>query len=162
MPPEEIAHAIVVVAKPYDSARATAAKDVVASYLDHPNAWVRHEAMWFLTSWAGFVEYEPALLRALREDPDPDNRDAAALFLGHLQRGTGEPEAIRVLSDFVADETRDEVSRLTAYGALLQVAKNERGIDFQTSEKGLAGIDWKWIEELRRGAGKSPATDRNL
>ena len=63
IPPTEIGSAIVRLAKPYREERIAATKDIVAAYLRDENPWARHEAMWFLTSWARLREYEPQLGR---------------------------------------------------------------------------------------------------
>src|SRR5260370_18784441 len=73
IPTKEIGPAIVKLGKPFDPEKILTAKDVVATYLNHEDDWVRREAMWFLTSWGRLPEYRPALIRALREDPHLDN-----------------------------------------------------------------------------------------
>jgi hypothetical protein len=94
IPSQEIGSAIVKLGKPFNKERILAAKDVVAAYLNHADAWVRHEAMWFLTSWGRLPEYQAALVHALRCDPDVDNRAYAASCLGTLRKGSKNPEAI--------------------------------------------------------------------
>ena len=110
IPPEQIGPAIVKLGKPFDQARILAAKDTVALYLDHVDSWVRHEAMWFLTAWGRLKEYEPALIRALRTDPDLDNRSFAATCLGRLQEGTGDANSVAALRSAVEDETLDYIA----------------------------------------------------
>src|SRR5262245_43131907 len=104
---EEIGPAIVKLAKPFDHDRITAAREVVASYLEHPDAWVRHEAIWFLASWARLPEYRPHVLQAFRTDPDADNRGYAALCLTYLYEGTRSAEAEADLARTVLDGAAD-------------------------------------------------------
>jgi hypothetical protein len=145
LPVQEIGPAMVRLAKPFDPDRIHAAREVVASYLDHPDDWVRHEAMWFLTSWGRMSEYRPQLLQALRHDPDLDNRSYAALCLEHLYRGERNAEVEASLAAVVLDEVADLEVRLSAYGALLEIVKQESGWDFRTDERDLAEVDWAWV-----------------
>jgi HEAT repeat protein len=148
IPPERIGSAIVRLGKPFDRARILAAKEAVAPYLDHSDSWVRHEAMWFLTAWGGLKEYEPALIRALRTDPDLDNRSFAATCLGRLQEGTADADAVAALKTAVEDETLDRLVRLYAYGALLQVVRGISDLAYLPHEHKLSEIDWEWISSL--------------
>ncbi len=148
IPQEQIAHAIVKLGKPFDKARIDAAKETVALYLKHPNSLVRHEAMWFLSSWGRLREYQPQLIRALRSDPDPDNRSFAATCLGRLQEGTGDLEAVTALKAAVEDEDLDRVVRLHAYGALRQVVKGISDIGYFPQEHTLSDVDWEWVRSL--------------
>lgn len=148
IPPEQIGHAIVKLGKPFDRARILAAKDTVALYLDHNDSWVRHEAMWFLTTWGKLREYQPALIRALRTDPEPDNRSFATTCLGRLQEGTGDADAVAALKAAVEDQTLDQLVRLYAYGALLQVVKGISDLAYSPNEHKLLDIDWEWVRSL--------------
>src|SRR6185437_5732427 len=112
IPAEEIAHTIVRLGKPFDQSKIIAAKDTVAQFLNHPDSWVRHEAMWFLTAWGRLKEYQSALIQAIRTDPDVDNRSFAATCLGRLEEGTGEPNAVSALKSAVEDEILDPLLRL--------------------------------------------------
>jgi hypothetical protein len=150
IPPEQISHAIVNLGKPFDRARILAAKDTVALYLDHSDNWVRHEAMWFLTAWGKLKEYQAAVIRALRTDPDPDNRSFAATCLGRLQEGTGDADAVAALKAVVEDETQEQLVRLYAYGALLQVVNGVSGAAYSPHEHKLSDIDWGWVRSLSR------------
>lgn len=147
IPPEQIGHAIVKLGKPFDKERILAAKDTVALYLDHDD-WVRHEAIWFLTTWGKLKEYQPALIRALRTDRNSDNRSFAATCLGRLQNGTGDGEAVAALKYAVEDESLDELERLHAYGALLGVVKGISDLGYAPHERKLSDIDWKWVGSL--------------
>lgn len=148
IPPEHIGSAIVRLGKPFDEARIHAAKDAVASYLDDADSWVRHEAMWFLTTWGRLKEYQPALVRALRTDPDLDNRSFAATCLGRLQEGTGNRDAVAALKATVEDENEDELVRLYAYGSLLQVVKGVSDLGYSPHEHKMSDIDWEWVRSL--------------
>ena len=150
IPPQEIGSAIVKLGKPFDQKKILAAKDVVAAYLNHENDWVRHEAMWFLTSWGRLPEYQPALVHALRHDPFVDNRSYAATCLGRLRKGSKDLEAIRALKEVLEDDKEDKTVRKEAYGSLLEIAKNQPE-DFRTDEKQLSDIDWNWVSSLAGG-----------
>lgn len=148
IPAKEIGSAIVKLGKPFDQKRILVAKDVVAPYLNHEDDWVRHEAMWFLTSWGRLAEYQPALIHALREDPFVDNRSYAATCLARLQKGTKNPEATRVLKEAVENTQEDELVRKYAYRSLLEVVRNDPGPDFDAADQQLSDIDWDWVESL--------------
>ena len=148
IPPEQIAHAIVRLGKPFDQTRILGAKDTVALFLDHTDSWVRHEAMWFLTTWGRLKEYQPALIHALLADPDLDNRGFAATCLGRLQEGTGDAEAVAALKATVEDEALDQLVRLYAYGALRQVVRGISDLGHSPHEHTLSDVDWGWIRSL--------------
>lgn len=148
LPPHLIGSAIVRLGKPLDQSRILAAKAVVASYLGHSDGWVRREAMWFLTSWGRLREYEPALILALREDSDPDNRSFAATCLGRIKEGTGERTAVAALKTVVEDEKEEELVRLHAYAALRQVVIGAPDGSQSPHDTKLADIDWGWVASL--------------
>lgn len=145
IPPEDIGHAIVKIGKPFDQARILAAKDTVALYLDHNDSWVRHEAIWFLTSWGRLKEYQPALIRALQTDPDLDNRSFAASCLGRLFQGTNNAEVVAALKRTVQNADLEELPRLYAYGALLQVVKGISDSAYSPHKRKLSEVDWEWV-----------------
>ena len=147
-PTDEIGPAIVKLGKPYNEKRILRAKNVVAAYLKHPDNWVRHEAMWFLGSWGKLRQFQPALIDALQNDPDSDNRDYASLCLAHLLRGTGDLGAIKALKEVVLNEKEDKLVRLSSYGALLEIVDKRSGVDFQANDKDLSDIDWAWVRSL--------------
>jgi hypothetical protein len=148
IPPDQIGHAIVKIGKPFDHARILAAKNTVARYLDHNDSWVRREAMWFLTSWGRLKEYQPALIQALRTDPDLDNRSFAATCLGRLGQGTKDAEVIAALKTTVEDSDLEQLVRLYAYGALLQVVKGIPDLGYSPHEQKLSKVDWEWVSSL--------------
>lgn len=145
---DEIGPAIVQLGKPYDEQKILVAKGVVESYLHHTDPWVRHEAMWFLASWGKLIEHQRDIIRALQSDPDSDNRSFAALCLAHLRRGSKDQESTHALRDVVLNQKEDAVVRLSAYGALLEICRNQSGMDYQTYEKDLSEIDWAWVGSL--------------
>jgi hypothetical protein len=148
IPASEIGSAIVRLSKPFDSQRVAAAKDTVLLHLSHRNGLARQEAMWFIR-WAGFREEKSALIRALRNDTDPDNRGYAALCTASLMAGTADKESVDALKAAVLDENEDASVRTDAYGALLEVATNRRDSDFNMRKKSLDDVDWEWISKLR-------------
>ena len=148
IPPDQIGHAIVKIGKPFDQARILAAKNTVALYLDHNDSWVRHEAMWFLTSWGRLKEYQHALIRAHRTDPDLDNRSFAATCLARLCQGTKDAEVIAALKTTVEDSDSEQLVRLYAYGALLQVVKGTQALGYSPHEHKLSEVDWEWVRSL--------------
>jgi HEAT repeat protein len=149
IPSQEIGRAIVKLGKPFDRQRILSAKDVIASYLNHEDNWVRREAMWFLTSWGRLVEYQPALIHALRNDPFLDNRSYAATCLGALQRGTQNPEAVRALRDTVEDTEEDELVRKYAYRSLLEIVWGDSAPSFSPHDQDLSSIDWDWVRSIQ-------------
>jgi hypothetical protein len=147
IPDEEIGSAIVHLAKPFDAARVEKAKDTILGYLNHPHAYARHEAMWFVR-WAKLVNHKPALIHALEGDQDSDNRGFAALCLAQLLRGTSDQEAIQALKGKVLDTVEEEHVRLDSYGALLEIAQNRSGGDFLSQVANIDSVDWKWVGTL--------------
>jgi HEAT repeat protein len=163
IPTEEIGSAIVKLGKPFDRTKILAAKDTVALYLDHTDSWARHEAMWFLASWARLKEYQPALILALRTDPEPDNRSYAATCLGRVQEGTGDRDAIAALSGVVEDENEHQLVRLYAYEALHQVVEGSAGPNYSPHEHKLSDVNWAWVRSVSRATtnlSKGPASDQ--
>jgi hypothetical protein len=147
IPDEEIGSAIVHLAKPFDAVRVETAKDTILGYLDHPHAYARHEAMWFIR-WAKLVNHKTALIHALQADPDSDNRGFAALCLAQLLRGTSDHGATQALKGKVLDTAEEELVRLDSYGALLEIAENRSGSDFFSGAANIQSVDWKWVGAL--------------
>ena len=147
IPDSEIGSAIVHLSKPLDRQRVTAAKDTVLRYLNHQNSWARHEAMWFI-NWAKFREEKSALIEALRNDQDSDNRGFAALCIAHLMSGTADKESLNALRATVLSESEDPPVRINAYGALIEIATNRSGSAFFVGEKKLEDVDWDWVSKL--------------
>lgn len=148
LPSANIGPAIVRLGKPFDKKKILAAKEVVASYLEHPDMWARHEAMWFLTSWGRLPEYQGSLIHALRHDPDPDNRGFAALCLAQLREGSGDTEVVTALKQAVEDDEEDPLTRLDAYNALREVATSDSSLRADANHKDLSDIDWEWVRSL--------------
>jgi len=144
----ELGSAIVRLGKPFNKDNILAAKDVIATYLNHEDAWVRHEAMWFLTSWGRLPEYKSALTHALQNDPVPDNRAYAASCLGVLCKGGKNPEGIKALKSTVENQQEDELVRKYAYRSLLQITKTDEVTAFSPNDKQLSDIDWDWVSSL--------------
>jgi hypothetical protein len=148
VPSPDIGSAIVKLGKPFDKDRILEAKDVVARYLNHEEPWARREAMWFLASWGRLPEYQPALVHALRHDPDIDNRAYAASCLGTLRKGSKNSEVIRALKEALEDTQEDELVRKYAYRSLLEIVKNDPESSFSPNDKQLSDIDWDWVRSL--------------
>jgi HEAT repeat protein len=151
IPDSEIGHAIVQLAKPLDANRVSRAKDTILSFLNHPNAWARHEAMWFIR-WADLHDSKAAIFRALNDDPDPDNRSYAALCLSMMLQGTHDSEAVVKLRAKLLDESEEELVRVACYAALLEITGKRSGMDFEAGTKGFQDIDWDWVRGLAPGA----------
>jgi hypothetical protein len=147
IPDGEIGLTIVHLSKPLDPLRAAVAKEAVLLYLNHQNSWARHEAMWFIR-WSGFREEKPALIRALRNDTDPDNRGYAASCIARLMPGTADMESVNALKAAVLDENEDASVRTNAYAALIEVATNRWDSDFNVGKKTLRDVDWEWVSKL--------------
>jgi HEAT repeats len=152
IPPGQIHTAIVRLGKPLDRRKIEKAKDAVSAYLEHPNPWIRHEALWFLGSWGRLREYEPQIIKALRFDPDEDNRSFAAFCLGTLEAGRNDPKVLRALKDVVLEPNEAEIVRVNSFAAMLEVAgrKIDRSEFFalQTGARGLSDIDWQWVNKI--------------
>jgi HEAT repeat protein len=146
--PNEIGHAIVVLGKPFNRENILTAKDVVAKYLQHENAWARHEAIWFLISWGRLSEFQPELLHALRHDPDVDNRAYAASCLGTLQASTNNADALRALKTVLEDANEDELIRLCAYQSLLEISSPRSEGLFSPYDNSLSDVNWEWVNSL--------------
>ena len=150
LPVPEIGPAIVRLAKSLvDRQEVAALKPAVAQYLDHPDDWVRHEAVWYLGVWARAREYEAILLEVAAADRNPDIRSFAAFGLGKLCRG-GQASMLTVqtLARMVEDETQDRLLRLSAYGSLLEIVRGVSDLDFVTYDKDLPDVDWEWVRSL--------------
>jgi hypothetical protein len=59
--------------------------------------------MWFI-SWAGFRKENVALIKALRNDEDPDNRGYAALCIARLMKGTADSTSVKALKTAILNE----------------------------------------------------------
>jgi hypothetical protein len=147
IPESDIGHVIVQLAKPLDENLVSRAKGTILSFLNHPNAWVRHEAMWFIR-WAGLLDFKEAIYRALQDDPDPDNRDYAALCLSHMLGGSHDSEAVAKLKAKLLDESEEKHFRVGCYAALLEIARNCSSTKFVAGMKGFQDIDWDWVRGL--------------
>jgi HEAT repeat protein len=150
IPDSEIGNVIVALAKPSEANRISRAKDTILSFLNHPNAWARHEAMWFI-SWGGLHDSKAAIFRALNDDPDPDNRSYAALCLSQMLRGTNDSEAVVKLRAKLLDESEEKLVRVACYAALLEIAGQRSGTEFVAGMKGFQDIDWDWVRGLTPG-----------
>jgi hypothetical protein len=148
VPAERIGSMIVRLGKPYDAIKIDAAKDTVAMYLEHPDGWARHEAMWFLGSWGRLKDYQPALIRALQTDGVSDNRGYAATCLGRMQQGTHDPTAVRALKAVVENEKEDEAVRAEAYPALVEIVRIRPEVIPSLTDRNLGIIDWTWLRSL--------------
>ncbi|MGH9521406.1 MAG: HEAT repeat domain-containing protein [Terriglobales bacterium] len=148
LPPDDVARAIVVLAKPFDEYRISAAKEAVAAQLSHDDAWVRHEAVWFLGSWARLHEYKSAILNVMEHDPDADNRGYAASCIGVLARGSHDQESVEHLKTLLMNDHEDPLIRQYAFRSLLQVAGDERGDIYSPHDQALTDADWQWVKQL--------------
>lgn len=153
IPDNLLAKAIVRLAKPFNQRRIEKAKASVASCLENSDPLVRHEAIWFLGCWAKLKEYEPQLINALLNDPDPDNRGFAATCIGSLGKATKDGVLLTPLASVVRCETEPEHVRMKAYAGLLNVAGrsdmgSEEEFEFSIGRHSLKEIDWKWVDSL--------------
>lgn len=149
--PEELLHkAILRVGKTYDMDKLHTARHVIAQYLDHENPWVRHEAMFCLGVWGKLREFEPHIIRMMQDDPDPDNRGAAALCLGIMESGSKHAEGLKALARVALKATEEDTVRLTAYGAMLEVWHGgiERNWPYQMGDRTLQEVDWTWVRSF--------------
>ncbi len=147
VPDDQIGPTIVRLAKPFEEARVLAATDTTVRFLQHPDHWARHEAMWFVR-WAKLLDYVPALIRALQEDPEPDNRSYAAVCLAHLLMRTSDQKAIHALQKKVLNDSEEQLVRLNCYGALLEIASNRPGSIFFSGSASLEDVDFAWVRTL--------------
>ena len=154
LPPDSIHKAIVQLGKPYDERRIQRATDVVATYLNDGDEWVRHEAMWFLVSWGRLPEFQEQAVSMMLHDTCEDNRGYAANCLGVLKAGSLDPNLLEVLRAVVSNEQEDESVRLKAYAAMLKVAVLQISagdlFDFEIGRKRLQDVDWKLVQTVPR------------
>jgi len=81
------------------------------------------------------------LIRALKSDPDLDNRSFAASCIGSLQEGTTDADAVAALRATVEDDTEDQLVRLYAYGALRRVVDGLSGAAYSPHDHKLSDVD---------------------
>jgi hypothetical protein len=147
----DLAHDIVVLAKPLEPDRIEQAKAIVARYARNSDSWVRHEVMWFF-SWGRCHEYTDLVIERLRSDVDIDNRQYAAQCLGHLWRGTLNREACRALAAVAVNKDEDAAVRTGSYAALLYVALGDEARSvaqkFEWHEKELKDTDEDWARRF--------------
>jgi hypothetical protein len=162
VPDSEIGHVIVALAKPLNANHVLTGKSTILSFLNHPNAWARHEAMWFIR-WAGLRDCKAAIYRALIDDPDPDNRGFAALCLSQMLRGTHDSVAIAKLRTKLLDESEEKHVRVGCYAALLEIVGRPCSTEFVAGTKDFQDIDWHWVRGLEFGnsdGGKLPMPEK--
>jgi hypothetical protein len=96
----------------------------------------------------GRLLQRPALINALQNDSDIDNRAYAASCLGTLRKGTKDSEAIAALKRVLENESEDELVRKYAYRSLLEIVRDAAGADFSPHDKSLSDVDWDWVRSL--------------
>lgn len=149
IPLDSVHTAIVKLGKPYDERRIQTAKEVVSTYLKEDDPWVRHEALWFLASWARLLEFQPQVIEMMLHDPSEDNRGFAANCLGVLRAESCDPAMLDVLRTVVLNEREVEQVRVKAYASMLKVAGRKIPptdlFDFEIGDKHLSDVDWNWV-----------------
>jgi hypothetical protein len=148
--PQETASAIVRLGKSESRSAIQAAIPVVTRYADSPDAWTRHEVMWFV-AWCNLRNQSMLLESAITADPEPDNRGYAAICLGRLWNGSRFGAIRRVLCGVLRDSREQDSVRAAAYAGLLDVMSHEasyRPVDFAKGTAGFAHIEWSWVDRV--------------
>lgn len=148
---EAIGPAILVVGKHHDPIRIQRSKAVIAGFLDHPDAWVRHEALFCLGLWWAFPEFEDKFKDMLLQDPDELVRSTAAHCLGVLKRGAKDVSILSFLARVVLRQDEDPSVRSVAYGAMLMVAEPsnpKKATRFLSYMEGIEKIDLQWVRSF--------------
>lgn len=145
---EQICSAIVCIGKPYDSEVIEALAAIVGKYLDHPDHVVRHQAVWFLSSWGHLPEYASRIRDAACMDSEVDNRAFAAKSLGSILKLTKDPSLTRNLLAFVEDERETVEVRSSAYSGLLYAWNRDEAFAFLLGDKAISEVDREFIMKL--------------
>ena len=148
--PDEICTAIVGIGKPYDAEVIRKHAVLVATYLDHPDHIVRHQAIWFLGSWGYLPEYASRVHDSARMDADVYNRAYAAKSLGSILRQEKDALLTKWLIAFVEDEQEEIDVRLSAYSGLLYAWNRPDSFAFLLGEKKISEVDSDFLTQLQR------------
>jgi len=151
--PDALGQTIVAISKGQDDrTKMEEIRDIIATFLDHPDDYVRHEALLCLgVSW-GFAEYKERYIKMLGDDISEQNRWTAASSLGSSLKGTKDPEALRALALTVSNESELSIVRATAYAALIRVQDKSRYREALRLPDNIEDIDVNWplIQALLR------------
>lgn len=147
--PDEICRAIVGIAKPYDAHVIGASAALVATFLDHPDPSVRHEAIWFLGSWGHLPEYASRIHGTACMDSDVYNRAFAAKSLGSILKQDKCSALTKLILAFVEDEQEEIEVRLSAYSGLLYAWNMPDDFLFLVGEKTISEVDPEFLTELQ-------------
>ena len=146
--PEEVSSAIVGIGKPYDAQVIGAHAALVATYLDHPDHIVRHEAIWFLGSWGHLPEYASRIHDSAHMDADVANRAYAARSLGSILKQEKDPVLTQQILAFVEDEQEEIEVRLSAYSGLLYAWNRPDKFAFLIGENTISEVDREFLIHL--------------
>ena len=110
----------------------------------------------------------PALVKALRQDPDPAVRRAAARAIGNIGPPAAVPATDQLLAAFVGDDPHVRIAAATALGAIGPAASNALSV-LQAARQDLtvrAEVEWA-VSRITGGSGgnagqtASPASQPN-
>jgi hypothetical protein len=148
----KICHAIVEIGKPYDSKIIAEHASLVATYLNHPDCLVRHEAIWYLGSWGHLPEYVPQLLAAADGDLDPDNRAFATRSLGTILRHKKDRSLTGYLLDVIDNEREEADVRLWSYSYSGLLYAWNRPDDFAVgiNARPISEVDQDFVDQLKK------------
>jgi len=146
--PDAICKAIVGIGKPYDTQVIGAHAALVATYLNHSDHVVRHEAIWFLGSWGHLSEYASRIHDSAQMDPDIDNRAYAAKSLGSILKQEKNPVLTKRMLAFVEDGQEEIEVRLSAYSGLLYAWNRPDDFAFLMGEKTISEVDPEFVAQL--------------
>lgn len=160
--PELILEAITRLGKPFDRAQILRASPLVATYLEHENFLVRHQAVWFLGCWGRVPAFISSIIRAAQCDVDMDNRAYAANCAGQILKSNRDGSAIKELRQIALSENEEPEVRSAAYAALLYACYGEKGSSraggFEArGSKSIADFDLPWLMSLEQWANTIPS-----
>lgn len=125
----------------------------IKKYITSTNATLRYIALHVLTFHYELAEYAPVALNMMQHDPDEECRLMAISGLGSLRRGTGDPQALKVLAALVTNENESSLAREKAYAALREIVTTDR-----QEQRRLAGervkldhMDWDFVRRYAEG-----------
>ena len=144
----QICHAIVEIAKPYDAEIIKQHAPLIASFLDHPDSLIRHQAVWYLGSWGHLPTYVSQIVHAAENDPDSDNRAFAARSAGSILKHHKKRDLAELLLRLVEDDQQETEVRLSAYSGLLYAWNRPDDFGFLTVDKTLADVDRDFVAKL--------------
>jgi len=128
------------------------AKPVIEGYLNHPEAWVRRNAIQALTIDFKAQEHRTTCEIMIRDETDFDARNVAISGLGQLLRFAPGLTGIKILAALVRNPNEEIVHREAAYQGILWI----KGVDPREHPWFKEGfveeiVDWNMISRIEAG-----------